>query len=477
MSTITDQNVIHVDFGADERPKYVVLEGAIRAAITRGDLTPGTRLPAVRDLAWRVGVTPGTVARAYSRLTDDGTLDAAVGRGTFVAEAGVRSPIYRELEALEVDSTPHLTGGDSYMVNLLSPHLPSVGQVDLIRRLLGEIAANPPSGLMHYPAHANERLAREAAQHFLDHPALGPLEVDDITLTNGGQHAISLVMQAVLTGRRPAVLVEDLTYPGFRRVAEMLRADVIPVATDAEGIIPEALEAATRNADAQLLCTSPDVHNPTCTMTPESRRRQIVEVARASNIQILEDDCYQMERSELPTYRLMAPERTWHISSIAKTISPALRLGFAMAPRTHRISLRRAAEYSSFGMATPMSDLAARLLVDPALPGLMADTRKVVGTYVRTAAQVLDGFELHCRPDVSFMWLVLPRGWRASSFCRAAEGVGVKLRAAEEYAGRDANAPHAVRMSVNAGVSLASFEDAIRRLRDLLDQPPEGLGV
>lgn len=478
MGTITDRNVIQVDFAADDRPKYVVLEGAIRDAIRRGILTPGAQLPATRDLAWRVGVTPGTVARAYSRLTDDGTLDAAVGRGTFVSEAGAGpAPIYREFQSLEVDSTPHLTGGDTHAVNLLSPHLPSVGQAALIRRLLGEVAENPPSGLMHYPAHISERPTREAAQQFLDHPTLGPLEPDDIALTNGGQHGISLVMQAALTGRRPVVLVEDLTYPGFRRVAEMLRADIVPVATDADGIIPEALAAAARNSDAQLLCTSPDVHNPTCAMTPEPRRRRIAEIAEAANIQILEDDCYQMVRSGLPTYRLLAPERTWHISSIAKTITPALRLGFAMAPRAHRLALRRAAEYSSFGLATPMSDLAARLLVDPALPGLMAETRAAVATYVQAAAKVLEGHALHCREDVSFLWLVLPEGWRASSFVRAAEGVGVKTRAAEEYAARDANAPHAVRFAVNSGVPLGSFTDAIRRLRDVLDHPSDGLDV
>ncbi|WP_179380364.1 aminotransferase-like domain-containing protein [Jannaschia marina] len=478
MGTITDRNIIEVDFGADDRPKYLVLEAAIRDAIRRGILLPGKRLPATRDLAWRIGVTPGTVARAYTRLTEDGTLDAAVGRGTFVSETGAGpAPIYREFQALEVDSTPHLSGGDNYVVNLLSPHLPSVGQARLIRKHLGAVAADPPSGMMHYPNHASERPAREAAREFLSHPTLGPLEADDIALTSGGQHAISLVLQTVLSGRRPAVLVEDLTYPGFRRVAEMLRADIIPVTTDAAGIVPEALEAAARNADAQILCTSPDVHNPTCAVTPESRRRAIVEIARNANIQILEDDCYQMVRSDLPSYRLLAPERTWHISSIAKTITPALRLGFAMAPRAHRLALRRAAEYSSFGLATPMSDLAARLLVDPALPALMAETREVVSTYARAAARILEGYDLHWREDISFLWLLLPDGWRASAFCRAAEGVGVKVRAAEEYAAREANAPHAVRFAVNSGVSLRSFEEAVGRLRGLLDHPPEDLGV
>lgn len=477
MGTITDRNIIQVDFGDDSRPKYIVVEGAVRAAIDRGDLPPGTRLPPVRDLAWKIGVTPGTVARAYSRLTDAGVLEAAVGRGTFVAEPASPAPIYREFQPLSVDSTPHMTGGDTWAVNVLSPHLPSVGQARLIRRLLAEIADDPPSGMMHYPTFESERPAREAAAHFLASDTLGPLDPDEIALTHGGQQAISLVLQSVLTGRRPVVLLEELAYPGFRRMAEMLRADVVTVPIDEHGVIPEALAEIARPADVQILCTSPDVQNPTCTHMPLARREKLVQVARACDIQILEDDCYLMGKATLPSLRLLAPERVWHVSSIAKTITPALRLGFALAPKGRALALRRAAEYNSFGMATPLSDLASKLLVHPDLPDLMEGTRQNVMTYVAAAADLLDGYDLTWRPDVSFLWLTLPSGWRASAFCRAAEEVGVKLRAAEEYAARDANAPHAVRFAVNAGVSLASFEAAIRRLRDLLDHPPEGLGV
>ncbi len=477
MNTINSENVIEVEFGDDPRPKYLVLESAVRTAIVEGRLPPGTRLPPVRDLAWKIGVTPGTVARTYSRLTDAGVLEAAVGRGTFVAEPDAPAPIYRELQALEVDSTPHLTGGDSYEVNILSPHLPSVGQAELVRSLLAEIADDPPSGVMHYPSHAGETRARQAAAQFLQSEILGPLAPDDITLAHGGQQAISLVLQTVLTGRRPVVLVEELSYPGFRRMAEMLRADVACVALDDEGIVPESLAQAAQGADVQILCTSPDVQNPTCTSVSEGRRRQIAQIARDRDIQILEDDCYVMGVSELPSYRLLAPERTWHVSSIAKTITPALRLGFAIAPEGRQMALRRAGEYNCFGMATPISDLAAKLLVHPDLPALMEETRTTVETYVRAAARILDGHDLTWQPDVSFLWLRLPGGWRASAFCRAAESVGVKLRAAEEYASHDANAPHAVRFAVNAGVSLQSFEAAITRLRDLLDAPSEGLGV
>ncbi|MDZ4134622.1 MAG: GntR family transcriptional regulator, partial [Paracoccaceae bacterium] len=66
-------------------PKYLALNRALREAVKAGRLPPGAQLPTVRDLAWHIGVTPGTVSRAYQLATQEGLLAATVGRGTFVA--------------------------------------------------------------------------------------------------------------------------------------------------------------------------------------------------------------------------------------------------------------------------------------------------------------------------------------------------------------------------------------------------------
>ena len=100
-----------------------------------------------------------------------------------------------------------------------------------------------------------------------------------------------------------------------------------------------------------------------------------------------------------------------------------------------------------------------------------------VERYVKVAVNTLGSYDLRWRKDVPFVWLTLPQGWRASAFCQAAEKQGVQVRAAEEFAPRDAQSPHAVRMAVNGGVSLRSFEAAMGRLRDILDSPPEQISV
>lgn len=456
-------------------PKYKMVADTIRKAIENKDLEAGAKLPPVRELAYTLSITPGTVARAYTILTDEGLLEAEVGRGTFVADRHAQADGFAPIE---VDVIAHnATAQDGDAVNMFSPHLPSVGQAQLIRNLLGQIAQDPPSGLMHYPSRSGALPARQAALKWLSQAPLGRVSEEEIVLTNGGQNAISMILQAILRGRRPVVLVEELSYPGFRRAAELLRAEVVPVPMDEHGVIPEALDTLARQHDAQVFCTSPEVHNPTTIFTPLERREAVVAVARRRGFYLLEDDCYRHMPALAPGYRMLTPDRTWFVSSISKSITPALRIGIAVAPEGQVADLRRAVEHGFFGLATPLLDLTAALLDHPQLPQMLDALQQVTGDYIKAAVNILGSYSLAWRHPVPFLWLTLPSGWRAASFCQAAEAQGIQIRSADEYACRTSRTPHAVRLAVNAGVSLQSYEAALMRLRDLLDNPPERLSV
>ncbi|MDJ0859838.1 MAG: PLP-dependent aminotransferase family protein, partial [Dinoroseobacter sp.] len=424
MNTIWSDDLSKV-LSSASGPKYTRLAKAIEAGISQGALAPGSKLPPVRDLAYRLSVTPGTVARAYSKLVDAGVLEAGVGRGTFVAEA-VQMPVASSI--VEVDSVLHGTGGDSYEVNLISPHLPHVGQARLIREVLSKVAETPPSGVLHYPGHETGRTAREAVHSYLSDVTLGPLSPEDIVLSHGAQNGVMIVMQAVLSGRRPVVLVEELAYPGYRRAAELLRAEVLPVPMDEEGLIPEALEAVAKSSGAQLLCMSAEVQNPLLLTVPPRRRAAIADVARRTGLQVLEDDTYRLGNVSGPSMRALLPERGWYVNSLSKSLSPALRFGFVVAPERGVAPLRRAAEAGFFGIATPISDLTAMLLTHPDLPAIQQNVRDAVASYIRSIVNALGRYDLVWREDALFAWLNLPSGWRAGAFARAAEGKGVLIR-------------------------------------------------
>ncbi|MCD1619508.1 PLP-dependent aminotransferase family protein [Salipiger marinus] len=446
-------------------PKYRALAAALRAGIGSGQLPPATRLPPVRDLGWRLGMTPGTVARAYTLLTDEGLLVAEVGRGTFVqGPAGPRPPLL-------VGAAPEEAAGDG-MVSLFTARLPDLGQVALIRSGFARLAERPAPELLDYPSGRAFAPARQVVLDWLREVPLGPVDHEDVVLSHGAQNGISLVMQAVLRGRRPVVLVEDLCYPGFRRAAELLRAELVAVPMDAQGLIPGALADLARRHEAQLLCTSPELHNPTALVTPPERRREIAEVARACGLHVLEDDSTSLGDPRTESYRAMLPDLGWFVSSISKTLTPGLRVGFTIAPQARRGDLRRVAEYGFFGLALPLAELLGDLLARPETREIVRAVRARNGQYVRATVNALGGHDLSWDEQAPFVWLRLPAGWRAAAFCLAAEAQGVQVRAAEEFALRDTFAPHAVRLGMNTRVPMPEFEAALGRLRRLLDDPP-----
>lgn len=467
MGTIWPQTL-----GDSKGPKYKKVANTIRSAIDAGTLTTGTKLPPVRELAYQLSITPGTVARAYGILTEEGVLEAEVGRGTFVAEKKTPVPDdvwSRQLHLLEARNPGH--------VSLFSPRVADMGQVAAVREALHKVAEGDAPMFLNYPTRDAYLPVREAAAAWVGRSPVGPVTEKDIVLTHGGQNGLMVVLQAILSGPQPVIMVEDLTYAGFRRAAEMLRAQVVEVAMDEQGIIPDSLELTIRKTGATVLCTCPEVHNPTGQFTPLARRQEIVRIARRHGVQIVEDDCYRMGDARAPGYRALAPELAWHVTSISKILTPALRVGFAVAPEGRAADLRRAVEYGYFGLAQPLAELVRILLTDPRLPDLLADVRAEMARYVRVAVNALGGFDLNWDPDVPFVWLRLPSGWRAAAFTRAAEANGVQIRSADEFALRDGRAPHAVRIAINAHVTLKEFEDAMQRLRTLLDNPPEQISV
>lgn len=453
-------------------PKYKKVADTIRSAVEMGSLKIGTKLPPVRDLAYQLGITPGTVARAYSILTDEGVLEAEVGRGTFVAEKKTPVPDdvwSRELHLLEARDPGH--------VSLFSPRIADMGQVAAVREAMQRAAGSEAAKFLNYPTRNAYMPVRQAAADWLAQSPVGKISENDIVLTHGGQNGLMVVLQAILQGPQPVIMVEDLSYAGFRRAAELLRAQVVEVAMDEHGIRPDSIELAIRKTGATVLCTSPEVHNPTGYYTPLERRKQIVAIARRHGVQIVEDDCYRLGEARAPSYRALAPELAWHVSSISKLLTPALRVGFALAPEGRAADLRRVAEYGYFGLAQPLAEIVRILLTDPRLPDLVQAVRAEMARYVRVAVNALGGFDLTWNPDVPFVWLRLPSGWRAAAFTRAAEANGVQIRSADEFALRDGRAPHAVRIAINAHVSLKRFEEAMLRLRALLDNPPEQISV
>ena len=444
------------------RAKYKALAEAIRSGIASSQLSAGAKLPPVRELAFQIGVTPGTVARAYSILTEEGRLAAVVGRGTFVAERRGKPTV------LDV---PLINTVDETIADFRSSRVPDVGQGRLIDEAMMQLAQSHRRRHINYPTEETDLEARLAVVDWLESVDIGPVDAKHIVLANGAQNACIMALLATLSGPAPVILTEELAYPGVRHAARLLRAKVVGVAMDDSGIIPEALEHAYREHGGQVLLTSPEVHSPTTIKTPLARKLALADIARKFNITIIDDDCHATVRSDVPSYRAILPEQCYYVSSLTKSVSGALRFGYAVAPVGQGQDLRQIAQSSFYGVSQPITDICANLLSSGAAAKVRHDVGEAVRDRVRMAVNKLGSWDIKWREDAPFIWLSLPTGWRSSSFMRACEQRGILVKPADEFALPDGRAPNAVRLAIGTCVSQSRFLAAIDEINTLLGNP------
>ena len=450
------------DLSGSGRSKYKALAQAIRDGIAAGELVADAKLPPVRELAYQIGATPGTVARAYSVLTDEGRLRAEVGRGTFVAGRTPKAP------AADV---PLINTVDDAFADFRSSRVPDVGQGRLIDGAMMRLAQSHRRRHINYPTEETDLEARQALIGWLSVVNLGAFDADHIVLANGAQNACVMALFATLSGPTPVILTEDLAYPGVRHAARLLRAKVVGIEMDDQGIIPEALAEAYREHGGQVLVTSPEVHSPTTIKTPLARKTDIADVARSLNLTIIEDDCHASVKASTPCYRAILPEQSYYVSSLTKSVSGALRYGFAVAPQGQGPVLRQVAQSAHYGVSQPITDICTDLITSGDAAQIRLQVADAIAARVRLTVNALGRWDIKWREDAPFVWLSLPQGWRASRFMTACEQNGVLVKPADEFALPNDRAPNAIRLAIGTCVSEDRFAEGLAVINRLLSNP------
>ena len=123
-----------------------------------------------------------------------------------------------------------------------------------------------------------------------------------------------------------------LTYPGLKAAAALCGVRLVGVATDAAGILPDALKSACREHAPKALYLIPTIHNPTAVTMPPARRREVAEAIRAHHLTLFEDDAYGALAPETVPLAALIPERTYFAASLSKCIAPGLRVSFLLTP-------------------------------------------------------------------------------------------------------------------------------------------------
>ena len=236
-------------------------------------------------------------------------------------------------------------------------------------------------------------------------------------------------------GRGQSVFVESPTYDRPLKILHEIGSPIVTMAMDDDGLIPAALDSALKaNPAPAFVYTIPTFQNPSGRTVPEERRREIVALAQAAGVTLLEDDPYgriRFEGEAPPSMFELAPESVIYTSSFSKTISPGLRVGWYILPEN---------------LAAPSPSVANSTYITPVLlseavvyefirrgsfePNLV----RVNGLLKARRDAMLAALDKHLagstwsRPEGGyFIWLELPEGTNAKEVLDRAEGVTAVL--------------------------------------------------
>jgi len=444
-------------------PKYLVIAEALLADVQSGRLKPGHRLPPQRQLAKELGVDLTTVTRAFNEARRMGLIEAHVGRGSFVRGRPSEAPV----------------PAGAPIIDLSMNMPPQPPEARLRERLQEGIAGvlSSPHGLMHlhYQESTGAAPDRAAAARWLG-ARLGSPAVERVVVTGGAQAALYAIVR-ILARPGDAVCVPDLTYPGLRAIAEQLKVRLVPVAMDGEGLDAAALDDACRRERPKAIYCVPTIHNPTTATMSAKRREAIAEVARRYAVAIIEDDAYGVLPRQMPVpIAALAPESTWHIATLSKCVTPALRIAYVVTPGLAD-TLRLTAEIRAMTLMVPplMAALATRWIHDGTLDAVTAAIREESAARQAIARRALRGLEMQAHPEGHHLWLKLPEGWRQADLNLYARQSGLALVPSEAFA--VGPAPDAIRVSLGAAQNRAVLEQGLNLLATVLSHGPSTLSA
>ncbi len=329
------------------------LERALRESIRSGRLRPGERLPPSRQVAAHLNISRGLVTDCYAQLCAEGYLTSRPGSPTRVAAAAGTAPA--PPGAPPVEKSP-----------LTIDFRPSVPDLSRFPRrdwswALAQACRTAPSPALDYGQPQGDPFLRETLAGYLRRVRGAATDPANLIICGGFTQGLGLVLGALAQTGIDHIAVEEPgpTYRGI--ITARAGARAVPVPVDEEGLDVAALAA----TGVRAVVLTPAHQSPTGVVFTARRRHALLEWARTRNGLIIEDDYdaeFRYDRSPIGTMQGLAPDRVILLGTVSKSLAPALRLGWALAP-AHLVAAITAQKRFD-DRATPLLDqLALAMLI------------------------------------------------------------------------------------------------------------------
>ncbi|MGF1536650.1 MAG: PLP-dependent aminotransferase family protein [Elainellaceae cyanobacterium] len=326
-------------------PLYEQVAQRLQALIEEGTLNPGDRLPSVRQLHHQLSVSVSTVLEAYRLLEDRGLIVARPQSGYYVRSAPQlalepsqsKPPQESALVDLSLAQQVISTVRDRSLLQLGAAipcvdHLP----VAALNRIMGKVLRSEAGNAHTYDASPGcLPLRQEIAKRMLG--AGCSVTPEEVNITNGATEAVYLSLRAV-THPGQVVAVESPLYYGMLELLKSLdlRALELP-SHPRDGISLTSLEEAFETQDIAACLLIPNFNNPTGSCMDDGKKKALVTLLNRYDVPLVEDDIYGELQFEGPRPKAVkafdTEGRVLYCTSVSKTLSPALRVGWSIAGR------------------------------------------------------------------------------------------------------------------------------------------------
>lgn len=407
--------------------RFERLASQISDLIQRGDLPPGTRIPAVRAACDAYGVSPSTVFRAYYLLESQGLIVARPRSGYFVSAAAPGAPLHGAASAPNepsksvniselvfevlhsVKDTHTVALGSAFMSPAVFPMQRlgrSCASVNRSTDLAKMVAALPPG---------DDALRRQIALRYL--MAGMVVHVDEIIITSGALDALTLSLQ-VLTRAGDEIAIEKPTFYAALQAIQRLQLKVVEIPVHpVEGHDMEALAQALDRRPIRACWFMTSFQNPTGATLSDTKKQALVELLAKYEVPLIEDDVYsELRFGSAPIRPAKFFDRqglVLHCGSFAKSLAPGYRIGWAAAGRFAE-QLERAKWMTTLSASVPAQRAIADYLehggYDRFLRNLRRDLAAQQADMLRAIDRYFPAQTIATRPDGGYLtWVELPR--------------------------------------------------------------------
>lgn len=299
---------------------------------------------------------------------------------------------------------------------------------------------------------------------------------DDIMITSGSLQGIDLINEAILEPG-DTVIVEQDNYGGALGRLKRLKVNTIGIPVDSHGMQIDALENVledlkSKGVKPKYIFTIPTIQNPTATIMSEERRRKLIGLAQAFDIPIFEDECYAdliWDGQRPPAlYAMDDTQRVVHIGTFSKTIAPALRVGYLVAPwglMSQLLALKKDAGTGALEQMLLAEYCPAHF--DEHLARLNALLKSKLDTLVSALEEQFGtAAEFEVPPGGIFLWVRLPSAVDTSKLAQIANETGVAINPGPEWSIDPKDAGRSLRICY-ANPPAAKIRDGIAKLAEV----------